>query len=813
MDWKLIPDSYRGERLSNLRVQASVRLLLCILTGLYYALTAHLTDGLYLLFILYTLTLQAVVKHVTDVAADGVIAVTMCADHCFALAGLVVLGEEGHFLIFLLAQMGLGYGIRFGKNVLACSGTLTVLGMFWVTHLSAYWQGNAHVTWTVATAIPVLFTYLYFLIDALSRSERRAAVAETGLVHTVRFVSHDMRTQLQALRAALRDIPLAQDHAAVRRHVTAADDIVTSLTRLSDVMLTRIASTPESSGRDTPPGHLESAGACADMTVGAFVGAIAARFSALFASNALVLEISPAALPLRPCATDLGRWERLLINVMANAARHAPPGAVRISWSATPGDQHGTFVRLTFSNPMRSSMGRDETMTADDASGLGLAICQELAEEIGGQFATSRGPGPTFTAWADLRVCAVCASIRVPRLDEPVACFDDDFGSARHARNQLSQFANVVLFPSTENDQVKLAPGAVSRLVMMPRADLASLLPISAAAELPRYVITVRNAGQVTAITALPNFTEPTAAGFETVAFLAAYTIDRPAPFVDVPVLPTPLPLAGRRLLVVDDIAFNREFLAKVVERAGGRCVRTGACVEAAALLKEQSFDALLCDWHLGDATAQDLFDMASAHLPGIVVVITGDRAAVTNPNRPDYPSIKIVSKPLDESRLIDMLCEKHGEHTASSGAHSRSLVPDGPASDWLQISLYEDLLAEGGDAKHLEALLRLFTEELTRLLEHLSQDPDNEPHADFTAWESPLHAIKGLAETAGARHLAAVVSTQSEATDASGNNASHQKLVLLSTAAITLRHVEMLRASLRKGEPLLRHGARLSRP
>lgn len=284
MDWKLIPDPYRGNRLANLRLQATVRLIVCLLTGAYYAVTAHLTEGLYLLFIAYTLTLLVVVQRAAETAADGLVLVTLCADHCFALVGLVVLGEHGYFLFFLLAQIGLGYGIRFGKNLLACSAVLTIFGMFAVTSLSDYWQASAHVPWTVATTIPLLFTYLYFLIDALTRSERRAAAAEAGLGHSVRFVSHDMRTQLQALRAVLRDIPQAAGSAAVHRHMATAGDIVTSLARLSEIMLDRIASASERAVGGSATGDRGAAEARAEVTVGALLGAVAGRFSAQFAA-------------------------------------------------------------------------------------------------------------------------------------------------------------------------------------------------------------------------------------------------------------------------------------------------------------------------------------------------------------------------------------------------------------------------------------------------------------------------------------------------------------------------------------------------
>lgn len=119
--------------------------------------------------------------------------------------------------------------------------------------------------------------------------------------------------------------------------------------------------------------------------------------AALLAKHHVVVELSPD-LPLIEC--DAVLIERVLVNLLENAARHTPPGS-RVSVTARidadwlhiavadngPGIATGRDVQLF------SGFGNDAAAsTANRGTGLGLAICRTVIELHGGRIESGASP-------------------------------------------------------------------------------------------------------------------------------------------------------------------------------------------------------------------------------------------------------------------------------------------------------------------------------------------------------------------------------------------------------------------------------------
>ncbi|MCC2317048.1 sensor histidine kinase KdpD [Cellulomonas sp. zg-Y138] len=201
-------------------------------------------------------------------------------------------------------------------------------------------------------------------------------------------VSHDLRTPLATIRAAVDgltspDVRLdAEDTAAL---VGALGASTARLERLIDNLLdlsrlqtgsVRPVLRPTSLDEVVPlalegldPGHVE-------------------------------LDV-PEDLPL--VSTDPGLLERVVANVVGNAARHAPPGTrVRVAGSAT---RRSVELRVIDTGAGLSDELKDQMFepfqrlgdTSPGGLGLGLAVAQGLAEAVGAELAAEDTPGGGLT--------------------------------------------------------------------------------------------------------------------------------------------------------------------------------------------------------------------------------------------------------------------------------------------------------------------------------------------------------------------------------------------------------------------------------
>lgn len=235
-------------------------------------------------------------------------------------------------------------------------------------------------------------------VDAMV-AELAAADAETAAVDTARrdflaAVSHDLRTPLTSLKAAIEAMEdgIADDPARYLRAMRTDVDLLSAL--VADLfLLARI----ESGGLQLNPVPMDLR-----ELVDEAAEAVAPLAAATFKHVAVTAD-GPA-----PVSGDEHALRRVLRHLIDNALRHAPRSStVTIATRSDPGTSHITlrvtdegpgfdprFVDRAFDRFTRADAAR----TRDGSgAGLGLALTRGLVEAHGGTVAAAPGPGGRVT--------------------------------------------------------------------------------------------------------------------------------------------------------------------------------------------------------------------------------------------------------------------------------------------------------------------------------------------------------------------------------------------------------------------------------
>jgi signal transduction histidine kinase len=233
------------------------------------------------------------------------------------------------------------------------------------------------------------------LDDAVARlgslEEQRAADDERR-VAMFASISHDLRTPLSALRAAIEALEDGMTTDPERYLRSMARD-VDALTALVDdlVLLSRI----EAGDLDMPLSHVDL-GELADEAAEALAPMAASR------GVELLVEAPPGPTLVLGNPTALGR---IIRNLVDNAIRHSPPGAavhVSVASEGRPSvrvrDEGAgfppSFAGRAFDRFSRADESRSRTT---GGSGLGLAIARGLVDAHGGDIWIDAGEGATVT--------------------------------------------------------------------------------------------------------------------------------------------------------------------------------------------------------------------------------------------------------------------------------------------------------------------------------------------------------------------------------------------------------------------------------
>jgi signal transduction histidine kinase/DNA-binding response OmpR family regulator/CHASE3 domain sensor protein len=399
----------------------------------------------------------------------------------------------------------------------------------------------------------------------------------------------------------------------------------------------------------------------------------------------------------RVVQTDRQRLEQVLKNLLSNAFKFTEKGGVRLEIKAAGNDRIAFAVKDTGIGVSRDQQEAifeafrqaDGTISRKyGGTGLGLSISRQLSRLLGGSITLESQPGEGSTFTVTIPIAYDPASVaprEPPRLAEtsPAApaprphakrntlpnTVEDDREQATGARRVLlvveddDTFASIVrdlsreqgfhcLVASTAEEAVRLArefkPSAVVLDVGLP--DESGLLVLDrlkrddATRHIPIHVISAEDHSQ-------------TALSLGAIGYLVK-PVKRDDLAEVLQTLEAKLASTVRRVLIVEDDPVQREAVGKLLTSGDVETVGVGTAAECLEALKRETFDCMVLDLSLPDASGYSLLETLSQdgeHAFPPVIVYTGRDLSVDDEQRlRRYSSSIIIKGAKSPERLLD---------------------------------------------------------------------------------------------------------------------------------------------------------------
>ena len=313
------------------------------------------------------------------------------------------------------------------------------------------------------------------------------------------------------------------------------------------------------------------------------------------------LDLAAHIDPLTPALieTDPTRLRQVIGNLVNNAIKFTETGAVIVQ-VLPRGDSLRIAVRDTgIGIPADKIPGLFEAFTQADQSttrrfggtGLGLAICRRLAEAMGGKLTASSDIGKGSVFALDMPMRALAPAPQWPRLDGKQATLGITAPATRAVLHRYLRAAGLDVSGPGEGPTPDIVVADAGALKAAPR----SVAPVLCMAEYGESTPqALQEAGLVDLVLVQPLRRRDLVAALTQVAAgapLSDALADSSRPeSADLP------HFAGRRVLVADDSAVNREVASEALSRLGCVVTLVNDGREAVEAVETDSFDLVLMD-------------------------------------------------------------------------------------------------------------------------------------------------------------------------------------------------------------------------
>lgn len=304
---------------------------------------------------------------------------------CWALFGLLTLTDL--VMVYLAGALPVALRGRRGPSLAVAAGSVLAFDFFFVPPRFTFHVD--HPQYLVTFAVMFLVVLLTSHLAARGRAEHEAAQSAEFVARTERqrsallsAVSHDLRTPLAAITGSATALLAASPAPAAKPLLEDIRDEAGRLARLVHNLL-ETSRLESGAALRKEPHSLEEV-----------VGAALQRCEALLAGRPVEADL-PENLPL--VELDPVLMELVFVNLLENAARHAPEGPVSV---VARERMDSIEVSVSDRGPGVPEADRERVFEkfyragpAQGGAGLGLAICRAVVTAHGGSVRAEARPG------------------------------------------------------------------------------------------------------------------------------------------------------------------------------------------------------------------------------------------------------------------------------------------------------------------------------------------------------------------------------------------------------------------------------------
>lgn len=317
---------------------------------------------------------------------------------------LATLGASAAFIYGGFFWVTIGYGFRFGVGALFLSQAIAIVGFIGIYLYGPYWQSQPALYGGMLAGLVIVPPYFAIFVIRLRDSQRRLRAANAAKSRFIAKMSHEIRTPLNGIIGACELLELrrmSRDEADLLRIV--ADCAAGLRTLVEDVLdFSKIEA-----GRMTI--------VAADFALSAVLDDVVAAVGPLARAKglALVARVDPA---VAPCwHGDAGRVRQVLTNLAGNAVKFTDRGEVTIDVTRGGGglriDVQDAGIGIAPEDQARLFQAFTQVDGASDrrrhGTGLGLAVCRQLVQLMGGTIGVDSMPGQGSRFWFTLPLARV----------------------------------------------------------------------------------------------------------------------------------------------------------------------------------------------------------------------------------------------------------------------------------------------------------------------------------------------------------------------------------------------------------------------
>jgi two-component system, sensor histidine kinase RpfC len=696
--------------------------------------------------------------------------------------------EASTFVFAFLLWMILGTGFRLGVKWLFVASIVSLLAFVIPMTLNQYWNDKFGLSAGLAFGLLAIPSYCSTLMNKLSDAKHHAEAASKAKSYFLTSISHELRTPLNAIigygsHLKQMELPVHQLD-MVEASVNAGEHLL----KLVDQLM-QVAYDGAETGNIAPK----------PMQIPSTLVDIRNLMNSKAQDKNLVIRVHATPECDKEIVGPLDVVENILVNLVGNAIKFTEAGSVTIAGDLL---ENGNELVMQFTitdtgigiasdikerifEPFQQA---DETvLNRFGGTGLGLTICKQQLEQIGGDinFESNVGVGTTFTVNIPVEYSSVHetgiarASHTAQSATKVIALgdFDADLlaktqvaGDYQVQKLHISNVTNAIeILKHLTIDDCKILM-LDSRIALkigyfdpiwstLAKAQISKILvdyePKSRGNEIHR-----RNAF-ATVIPKAPTLEIVRSALYVGLLF-AQETVDaNHAEGIDAT-------NAVRHVLVADDNRTNRNILAAILENAGHRVTTVCDGDETVEALKAGGFDIVLLDVNMPRLNGIDACKMwrqiegDKNHIP--IVGVTADATLETEQSCLNAGMDIRLTKPVNAERILSTvksLCSKTGSDIMETSLCNDDVPPAdvyaGHAVDDGEMIIdtaHFEYLRGIGDETFIREMVTSFFADAQDSIANLSKAVATN---DTEYFRFAAHGMKGCSNNIGAAKLASM--------------------------------------------------------